>query len=299
MARPSASSALETLTVLDLTRVRAGPTCVRQLADWGAKVIKIEMPEEGDSATQTDFSARHDAGFPESASQQARHDAQPQERRRYRRAPAHGRARRRGGRELSARREAPARHRLCGAQRGQPAADLRQHFRLRPGRTLPRPSRRRSDRAGHVRSDVGHRRAGARPDAGRHRAGRSLRRHLRRHRHPGGAVRARTLRPRPMGADLAAAGADFHARLPGRALPDVGRSARAGRQQPSDRRADRRLQDPGRLCQCRADAGDVAALLQGYRARGSDRARRLRHTQGSPPQSRLRSTMSLAKSPRP
>jgi formyl-CoA transferase len=40
-----ASSALARFTVLDLTRVRAGPTAVRQLADWGAKVIKIEMPE--------------------------------------------------------------------------------------------------------------------------------------------------------------------------------------------------------------------------------------------------------------
>lgn len=31
-------------TVLDLTRVRSGPTCVRQLGDWGARVIKIEAP---------------------------------------------------------------------------------------------------------------------------------------------------------------------------------------------------------------------------------------------------------------
>ena len=38
------STALSHLTVIDLTRVRAGPTAVRQLADWGAQVIKIEMP---------------------------------------------------------------------------------------------------------------------------------------------------------------------------------------------------------------------------------------------------------------
>ena len=40
-----ASNVLEGVTVLDLTRVRSGPTAVRQLADWGADVIKIEMPE--------------------------------------------------------------------------------------------------------------------------------------------------------------------------------------------------------------------------------------------------------------
>jgi crotonobetainyl-CoA:carnitine CoA-transferase CaiB-like acyl-CoA transferase len=37
---------LARFSVLDLTRVRAGPTAVRQLADWGAGVIKIETPPE-------------------------------------------------------------------------------------------------------------------------------------------------------------------------------------------------------------------------------------------------------------
>jgi formyl-CoA transferase len=63
MTLPFPSTALESLTVLDLTRVRAGPTCVRQFADWGAKVIKVEMPEDGASSTQTDFSARHEPDF--------------------------------------------------------------------------------------------------------------------------------------------------------------------------------------------------------------------------------------------
>ena len=60
MPFPRASKALTRFTVLDLTRVRSGPTCVRQLADWGANVIKIEMPpglEEGDgrAARRCDF----------------------------------------------------------------------------------------------------------------------------------------------------------------------------------------------------------------------------------------------------
>ncbi len=36
---------LSRFKVIDLSRVRAGPTCVRQLADWGAEVVKIEDPK--------------------------------------------------------------------------------------------------------------------------------------------------------------------------------------------------------------------------------------------------------------
>ncbi len=40
-----ASAALSHIRVIDLTQVRAGPTCCRQLADWGADVVQVQMPE--------------------------------------------------------------------------------------------------------------------------------------------------------------------------------------------------------------------------------------------------------------
>jgi formyl-CoA transferase len=53
-----ASTALQDLVVLDLTHARAGPVCVRQLADWGANVIRVDR-----TGNPEDFSGRHEADF--------------------------------------------------------------------------------------------------------------------------------------------------------------------------------------------------------------------------------------------
>lgn len=45
MSHLPASAALARFRVIDLTQVRAGPTACRQLADWGADVIQVQMPE--------------------------------------------------------------------------------------------------------------------------------------------------------------------------------------------------------------------------------------------------------------
>jgi crotonobetainyl-CoA:carnitine CoA-transferase CaiB-like acyl-CoA transferase len=58
MVQPAPSSALKGLTVLDMTQARAGPICVRQLADWGANVIKIERP-----GNPPDWAGRYEADF--------------------------------------------------------------------------------------------------------------------------------------------------------------------------------------------------------------------------------------------
>ena len=57
-----ASDALSHIRVIDLTRVRSGPTAVRQLGDWGADVIKVEAPEsvEPDGALGA---SRHTSDF--------------------------------------------------------------------------------------------------------------------------------------------------------------------------------------------------------------------------------------------
>jgi crotonobetainyl-CoA:carnitine CoA-transferase CaiB-like acyl-CoA transferase len=62
---PVAFAPLKRFVVLDLTRVRSGPAAVRQFADWGADVIKIEEPSEvkddkpGGAAKFSDYQNTH------------------------------------------------------------------------------------------------------------------------------------------------------------------------------------------------------------------------------------------------
>ena len=100
--------------VLDLTRVRSGPTAVRQLADWGADVVMVEPAGAGDDIVGGRATART------SRTSTATSAASAWTSRRPRAAPIFHRLverRRRRARELPARRQAPPRHRLRDAAR--------------------------------------------------------------------------------------------------------------------------------------------------------------------------------------
>ncbi len=166
MSAPRASQALSRFTVLDLTRVRAGPTAVRQLADWGANVIKIDAPEEeggepmGGARRGPDFQNLHrnkraiTLNLKDKAAREVFY-------RMVKKADVvvenfRPDVKERLGIDYESLKKINKAHRLC------------QHLRLRPGRAVPRPAGLRPDRTGHGRVDVDHRSAGAGAGARRH-----------------------------------------------------------------------------------------------------------------------------------
>ena len=262
---------LSRFKVIDLTRVRAGPTCVRQLADWGADVIKVEAAE-GDGGLGGD---RHGPDF------QNLH---------------------RNKRSITLDLKKPEGLAILKAlvkdadvlvENYRPDVKFRlgiDYESLKPinprlvyasisgfGQAGPYRDRPGVDQIaqgmGGLMSITGL------PGQGPVRVGipdrRSHRRHLRRHGHPDRAAGARGIGRGAMGRVLAARGADRDARFPGGALADRQGSAGPGRQQPSDQHSLGRLPHQGRPHQHRLgrQRRSTRAVRGARRAEPADRPR--------------------------
>ena len=249
MSFTPASQALARFKVLDLTRVRAGPTAARQLADWGADVIKIELPKGLDES---------DMGGP-------RHGPDFQNLHRNKRSLTLN-LKEPDGVAIFKRMVETAdvvienyrpdvKFRLGidyeSDSRDQQAHRLWLDFRLRRGRSLSRAAGLRPDRARHGRADVDHGSSRPGPGARRHSRRRSRRRHFLRDGNPGRAAGARGFRRGSVGAVVAARRADLAAGFPGGALADRQGRAGPGRQRPPDQHSDRRVSDQRRPYQHR------------------------------------------------
>ena len=270
MPHQPASQALARFTVLDLTRVRAGPTAVRQLADWGANVIKVEMPAAdadsgpGGPRAGSDFQNLHRNKRSITLNLKA----------------AEGRAvflRLVERADVVVENYRPdVKQRLKIAYDDLKAVNPRIVLASISGFGQDGPYSKRpgfdqiAQGMGGLMSITGL--PGQGPVRVGHPGRRSVRRAVRRAGGADRAARARGLGRGAVGPDLAAAGAGVHARLPGGALAGRPRGARAGRQQPPDQHPDRRVPDRGRLHQRRGRRpDDLAALPRGDRPSGAER----------------------------
>jgi crotonobetainyl-CoA:carnitine CoA-transferase CaiB-like acyl-CoA transferase len=122
---------LDGITVISLEHAVAAPFCTRQLADLGARVIKVERPGSGDFARGYDQRVRPVLALHLDQPQQGKPGAGRQA------APGQGRAdaaledRRRAGAEPGTRRRRAHGPVVRGAEGTQPAPDRLRHQRLR------------------------------------------------------------------------------------------------------------------------------------------------------------------------
>ena len=187
------------LTVVDLSRVLAGPWCTQLLADLGAEVIKIEKPGGGDDTRRwgppflKDASGRDTTeaayylGCNRGKQSVAVDFTSTDGGRIVRDLCRAGRHRRR---EFQGRRAGPLRPRLRCVVRDQSAAGLLLDHRIRPDRPVRRSRGLRFHHPGHRRLHERHRRArrsaGRRSAEGGHRRRRPDDRHVRDDGDPGG-----------------------------------------------------------------------------------------------------------------
>ena len=251
---------LDDIRVVDLTIARAGPQCVRQLADWGADVVRVEPAGPtprgcGGSDARNLHRNKRTVALDLKA------------RRARRRAAAPRRARRRARREHAPVGEAQARLRL--GRSCTPATHASSTARSpASARTGPYAERGGVDQIaqgmGGLMSVTGL--PADRTDPRRHPRHRPRGRPPPRDRHPRGAPRSRAHGRRSVGADVAARGDDLDDGPPGGAVDDRRRGARAGGQPPPDARADGLLPLDGRLREHRRPVGAPAPpLLRGHR----------------------------------
>ena len=169
---------LQGIRVLDLSRLLAGPFSTTILGDLGADILKVEALPKGDLYREAPpFTPAKAFRFSPSTATSAA-SASTSQRRRPGSGAGDGGYRRRCRRKLQARHHGEDGAVLRGALRSQSAADLRQHQRLRPNRSLRPFAGRRSDRARHVRLHEHYRTDRNRPDPRRRSHRRSRRGHV-------------------------------------------------------------------------------------------------------------------------
>ena len=129
---------LDGITVVTLEHAIAAPFCTRQLADLGARVIKVERPGSGDFARLRRARARHGLALRLEQPLEGKPDARCEACAGAEVLAQVARAGRRPGAEPGARRRRAAGPVPRGAARQAPAADRLRHLRLRRRRPVPR-----------------------------------------------------------------------------------------------------------------------------------------------------------------